>query len=121
MKQDFTAVNFSTLGGNPDGGTVHGLGLTINWQRGPLVFLPGEAPRANGCFVETLLQAALQRLQYYQGTRFQCQENAEAIRHLQGALTELNSRTQRRQDQGVAGTHVPDLVTGDANPAGPVG
>lgn len=127
MRQDFTAINH-TLAGNPDGGTVHGLGLTINWQRGPLEVSHGEAPRANGCFVETVIEAARQRLEYYQGTRFQCLENSLALCRLDDALQQLQGRTRRRQGQGVEGTQSPDLIDhtppvlhDNTNPTGPVG
>lgn len=88
----------------PDGGYTEGVGLALRWQRGPLG--RGEHRKEpNGCFVETVIEAARGRLLHYQGTQFACSENAEAIGHLEAALRVLNQRTMRREIQGVEGTH----------------
>ena len=95
--------------GAPDGGEYESLGLNIRWQRGPLK-PPGETEMMppNGAFPETVIEAALRRLKFYQTTRFLCKENEEAIDHLEKALACLNDRTARRQAAGKLGTHKPD-------------
>ena len=90
------------------GGYVRGLGLSIDWQDGPL--RTGDMPLApTGAFVETVIEAARQRLEFYQTTTgcFKCQENAIAIMKLEEALLWLNKRTQDREKRGVEGTHTP--------------
>lgn len=92
--------------GNPRGGWTEGVGLSIDWQDGPLVDpVTGDRRDPNGAFVETVIRAAIGRLEHYQSLRFACEENAEAIRHLDAALAALASRTARREAQGVEGTH----------------
>jgi len=105
MTDDFDAVN-NDENGNPAGGMVGGVGLQINWQNGPLG--RGEDRKEpSGAFVETVIAAALQRIQYYQKSRFGCHENAMAITKLEEALHWLNARTQERENREVEGTHQP--------------
>ena len=90
--------------GNPAGGIVDGVGVHITWQDGPLG--KGEERREpNGAFVETVIAAALQRIQFYQSGRFACRENALAITKLEEALLWLDKRTRDREARGVEGTH----------------
>lgn len=93
--------------GNPAGGSVTGTGLNISWQRGPLG--RGEDRQLpNGAFVETVISAAVQRIQYYQTTssgKFACRENAIAITKLEEALLWLDKRTRDREARSVEGTH----------------
>lgn len=90
----------------PAGGYVDGIGISINWQDGPLG-APDDPNRMdpNGAFVEDVIRIALARLEFYQIGQFQCSENAEAIEYLRGALQALNHRTERRTKAGVEGTH----------------
>jgi hypothetical protein len=90
--------------GAPRGGRTAGLGLLIHWQNGPLGRGPDRQP-PNGAFVETVIQAAIGRLQHYQGTRFACRENARAITSLEEALAWLHVRTGDREARQVEGTH----------------
>jgi hypothetical protein len=90
--------------GRPAGGSVRGVGLSIDWQNGPLG-RDEERIAPNGAFVETVIEAALQRIEHYQTLQFKCRENALAITKLEEALHWLNARTQRREAQGVEGTH----------------
>ncbi len=107
MLDAFTAVNYDDHGGNPAGGYVRGTGLEVRWQEGPLG--RGEdRQEPNGAFVETVIAAAKQRIEYYQRAangRFACEENEAAIQHLDVALEFLNQRTQQREARGVEGTH----------------
>ena len=93
--------------GLPAGGHVRGIGLSIDWQNGPLS-VDGERKAPNGAFVETVLEAALQRIKHYQELKFACSENADAIVHITAALVALRSRTARREAQGIEGTWAKD-------------
>ena len=89
--------------GNPTGGTTFGPGFAIGWQNGPLG--RGEDRKAqNGAFVEDVITAAIDRIEYYQQSRFSCQENAAALDHLRAAALALQFRTQKREDRKVEGT-----------------
>jgi hypothetical protein len=111
MVQTFTAENWLTPEGTPNGGYVNMFvgsdereALWIRWQEGPLV-VDGVRHEPNGCFVETVIEAAVQRIEHYQNdTPFRCVENAEALGHLSAALQALRDRTARRQARGVEGT-----------------
>ena len=93
--------------GNPTGGSVDSVGLTVHWQDGPL----GRSPAApNGAFVEDLIEAARQRLAFYQQAasgKFACRENALAITKLEEAAMWLQARRAAREARGVQGTHQP--------------
>lgn len=90
--------------GKPAGGITSSIGLAIAWQDGPLG-RGEERQEPNGAFVETVIKAALGRLQFYQQTEFACDENAQAMAHLNNALGHLERRSQQREDRGVEGTH----------------
>lgn len=92
---------------NPTGGLVRGTGLKIEWQDGPLG--RGEdRQEPNGAFVETVISAAKQRLEFYQeanNRKFACRENALAITKLEEALHWLEHRTKDREARQVEGEH----------------
>ena len=92
--------------GNPKGGTTTGIGYLIAWQPGPLGQV-GTAARKKptGAFVEDVIRAARSRLAWYQSSKFACDENAEAIKHLNRALDALAARTKRRIIARTEGTH----------------
>lgn len=93
--------------GNPSGGTVLGVGLNIRWQDGPLG-RDVDRKEPNGAFVETVLSAVLQRIEFYQtasGGKFKCRENAIAITKIEEALLWLDNRTRDREVRQVEGTH----------------
>lgn len=93
--------------GNPTGGFVRGIGMSIDWQNGPLG-RDEDRQVPNGAFVETVIEAARQRIEFYQKAsngRFACRENAIAITKLEEALLWLNKRTQDREARQVEGTH----------------
>lgn len=90
--------------GNPVGGYSHGCGFTITWQAGPLG--RGEHRKEpNGAFVEDIIAAAANRLQYYQNSKFASTYNRDALLALQAALTSLKERTEEREHREVEGTH----------------
>lgn len=102
--QPHSHIQTSDFEGRPAGGSVSGVGLQITWQNGPLG--SGEDRKdPNGCFVETVLAVAVERLEFYQDSPFRCRENALAITKIEEALHWLNSRTARRVAAGVEGTH----------------
>lgn len=90
--------------GRPAGGVTTAAGLCIVWQNGPLG-RGTERREPNGAFVETVIEAAKSRLEFYQGSPFKCEENQTALNYLNEALKALRSRTTRREQQGVEGTH----------------
>jgi hypothetical protein len=104
MKQGFRASNKLDGNGIPAGGCVHGTGLAIHWQNGALS-VDGERKEPNGAFVEDVIDAAIQRIQHYQETRFATEDNATAIHHLTLANEALGHRTWEREQRGVEGTH----------------
>ena len=91
--------------GIPAGGTSTGMGIDIRWQNGPLAHASGKRSEPNGAFVEGVIDAAIQRLQAYQETKFKCRENALAITKLEEAMHWLAHRTNDRTERGVEGTH----------------
>lgn len=103
MLQEFEAEN-NLVKGKPAGGHVTGEGLSILWQKGPLG-RGKDRKEPNGTFVETVIAAALQRLEFYQDSGFGCSENASAIHNLKSAIGVLEFRTQQREGAGVEGTH----------------
>ena len=74
------------------GGTTSGCGFHIDWQVGPIP----EGGRANGAFVEDIIKAAIDRIEFYQKTRFACGRNKSTLRHL---CLALESQEARMQDQ----------------------
>lgn len=108
MLQPFLNVSNDTdANGNPSGGICDAIGMTITWQNGPLG--RGEDRKVpNGAFVETVIAAAKQRLEFYQTAndgKFSCVANAMAIAHLADALRVLDERTKEREARQVEGTH----------------
>ena len=105
---------FTTDGdGNPTGGRtkmdVHvgevGQGLhepviDIHWQDG----IVGDNGQ-NGAFIEDVLEAARQRLQFFQTSKFRCRENAIALTHIETALAWLDFRTRARLIENVENTY----------------
>lgn len=105
--KEFTVANKDDLYGNPAGGFVHGVGIEIHWQNGPLG-RGNDRIAPNGAFVETVISAVIQRIEYYQTAtdgKFKCRENALAITKLEEALLWLNKRTIDRENRQVEGTH----------------
>jgi hypothetical protein len=105
MRQGFTASNPVDINNNPTGGTVNGTGFTISWQNGQLG-RDGDRQAPNGAFVEDIIDAARQRIQFYQDAnnkKFACKENAMAITKLEEALLWLDKRTQDRERRKVEG------------------
>lgn len=105
MKSGFFSEHWSDAQGRPAGGMTSGRGFTISWQNGPL----GrglERRQPNGAFVEDIIDAVRERIEFYQKSEFACMDNEMAIRHLEAALAVLDERTKRREERAVEGTHV---------------
>ena len=103
-KQVIGFSNDYDLDGNPTGGYVSGTGISITWQNGPLG-RGVDRIEPNGAFVEGVIAAALDRLQYYQSSKFKCRENALAITKLEEAIHWCQHRTADREARDVEGTH----------------
>lgn len=111
MKQNITAKNNIDTNGNPTGGTTVGVGIRIDWQNGPLG-RGADRIEPNGAFVEGVIAAAIDRLAFFQKSKFACRENAIALTHLETALLWLEKRTAEREAQEVEGTHTPHVPAG---------
>lgn len=105
MQQGFFSQHWTDPGNQaPAGGVTSGRGFTISWQNGPLG--RGDTRREpNGAFVEDIIAAAGERIEFYQAGKFNCAENAKALGHLREALQALESRTASREARAVEGTH----------------
>lgn len=104
MQQQFISNQFSDVEGNPAGGTTYGPGFSIGWQNGPLN-RGGDRTEPNGAFVETIIAAVVDRLEFYQRSKFVSNYNAAALDHLNAALSTLHGRTAEREARAVEGTH----------------
>lgn len=108
MEQKLQIKNCLDENLNPAGGSVFGTGIDIQWQNGRLVPMSPNSDRRNppnGAFVEDVIDACIRRIEFYQHTKFNCEENQNALEYLRGALAQLESRTARRKAQGVEGSH----------------
>jgi hypothetical protein len=98
--------NYTDDAGNPSGGYAHGPGLCVAFQDGPRgKNADGQLEPANGAFVEDLLAAAVQRLEFFQASKFAHPDNAAAIASITDAINSLNNRAKARADRGVLGSN----------------
>jgi hypothetical protein len=104
MNQPIHSEHRTDENGNPAGGSTTGVGIQIEWQNGPLG-RGGDRKEPNGAFVEGVIKAAIDRLEWYNSGSFRCRENSLAITHLEEALHWCNHRTAAREERGVEGTH----------------
>lgn len=101
MRQPITIRNSLDELGRPAGGSADNEGsVYIAWQDGPV-----QDGKPNGAFVEDIIEIAQRRLEFYQMTQFACDENASAIRYLQGARDTLAARFARREAAGTANSY----------------
>jgi len=98
-----TITNDTDADGNPAGGGVSGTGITIIWQNGPVDREAKEYP--DGAFIEDVVHAIILRLEFYQNSKFVCDENAEALDHMRLALSAMLKRRDDRLERGVLGKH----------------
>jgi hypothetical protein len=104
MRSKINSIHFNDENDNPAGGTTFGNGFAIGWQNGPLG-RGDDRKEPNGAFVEDIIEAAADRIRYYQESKFACERNANALNHLESALEELHARTADREARDVEGTH----------------
>ena len=105
MLQDIVGKHEVDENGMPAGGMTTGVGIGICWQNGPLG-RGKDRKEPNGAFVEGVIAAAIDRIQWYNSTKFKCRENSLAITKLEEALLWLQWRTIQREKRNVEGTHV---------------
>lgn len=114
------AVNALDDNENPTGGHVI-LGvetptgeipvLSIEWQNGPRgtgETNPDGSPvlaAPNGAFVEDVLWAALQRLEFFNQSKYRDRANSLAITKIEEALQALKNRQLERSYRNVEGKH----------------
>ena len=85
--------------------------ISISWQDGPRG--TGEtnadgSPKLddpNGAFVEDVLWAALQRLEFFNESKYRDRANSLAITHIEQALQALKDRQLERSFRNVEGKH----------------
>lgn len=110
------ATNKVDENGNPTGGevtlavvreegTLH-TPLNIQWQNGPRGQEgTDELLPPNGAFVEDVLWAALQRLEFFNEGKYRDRANSLAITKIEEALQALKNRQLERSYRGVEGKH----------------
>ena len=104
MRTKIQSHHWNDTEGRPAGGATYGNGFAISWQNGPLG--RGEDRKEpNGAFVEDIIAAAKDRLEYYQKSQFACEANRQALDALAQALFVLRQRTEEREQRRVEGTH----------------
>jgi len=86
------------------GATEHAV-LHIEWQNGPRGLPNGKLAEPNGAFVEDVLWAALQRLEFFNESKYRDRANSQAITHIESALQVLKDRQLERTYRGVEGKH----------------
>jgi len=74
-----------------------------------IVFQRGAVPEAgiNGCRIEDVIEVLQEKLLDHQGRSLACEENAQALFHLEAAREALLQRRRRREQQGVLNKPVP--------------
>ena len=95
--------NNTDANGNPSGGRAEGMGIDITWQDGPVNRDNNEVP--NGAFVEDVLLVCIQRLEFYQESKFACDSNLDALHFVHEAIRRLMERRDDRRKRGVEGKH----------------
>ena len=60
---------------------------------------------ATGAFVEDVVDAVINRMEFYQSSKFACDENSEALQALRVAWNCMMERRRDRDQRGVLGKH----------------
>lgn len=106
VQENIEAENKFDADGNPSGGAVAGNGLDVSWQQGPRGQPDtDELLPPNGAFVEDVLWAALQRLEFFNESKYRDRANSIAITHIEQALQALKDRQIERSYRNVEGKH----------------
>ena len=95
IDQDVHSRHHTDNTGTPAWGYAEGLGILIRWQNGTVV-VDGVAQEPNGAFVEGVVRSAIARLEYYQAIGLSSADTAEALDHLNAALTALDADATAR-------------------------
>lgn len=91
--------------GVEEGGTERAA-LHIEWQNGPRGQKDtDELLPPNGAFVEDVIWAALQRIEFFNTSKYRARANSIAAHHLEQALQALKDRQLERTYRGVEGKH----------------
>jgi hypothetical protein len=99
--------HYTTQEGAPDGGVAHGYWFTLCWQRGPLRNPDGTTNEPNGAFLVDVINAVLDRLEFYKRINATHLYDDRAIELVGRAVEVLRSRIARRDRAGTLGTHIP--------------
>lgn len=109
------ALNVTDEAGNPTAGQVQLITgapdsdntevLRIIWQSAPRGKADGTLAAPNGAFIEDVLWAALQRLEFFQDSKYRDRGNALAITKIEEALQALKNRQLERSYRNVEGKH----------------
>ena len=115
INERLKAHNYVDVDNNPTGGRVMLLNepayseddelIKIQWQDGPRKREDGSLKPANGAFVEDVIWAALQRLEFFNEGKYRDRANSIAITHLEQALQALKDRQLERSFRGVEGEY----------------
>lgn len=79
--------------------------LVVNWQDGARGQADGSLADPNGAFVEDVLWAALQRLEFFNESKYRDRANSLAITHIEQALQALKDRQLERSHRNVEGKY----------------
>ena len=102
----FHATNVVDEDDNPIGGIVESTGLKVEWQNGPRGQEgTDELAAPNGAFVEDVLYAAMQRLEFFNKSKYSDRANSIAITKIQEAMQAMKHRSIERSYRGVEGKH----------------
>jgi len=102
----FDASNVVDEDYNPTGGSVKSTGVDIRWQNGPRGQEgTDELAAPNGAFVEDVLYAAMQRLEFFNKSKYYDRGNSIAITKIQEAMQAMKHRSVERSARGVEGKH----------------
>lgn len=93
-----TGTNVSV--NNPGNVLADESAVNILFQNGPI-----PETGVNGITQEVLLEIVADRLRSFQAGPFACRENALALTKIEEAQMWLHSRTMKRMQRGVEGTH----------------
>lgn len=79
-----------------------------------IIFQRGAVPSlgVNGCRIEDVIEVLQERILDHQGRSLACEENAEALMHLEAAREALLKRRRRRESRGLLNTDREDPMRG---------
>lgn len=103
-KKDIRNEFITNEEGNPSGGTSDSVGISIQWQNGPLAVTENGLEQ-NGAIVEDLILIAIDRINFYNNSKFRCRENSLAVTKLEEAVQWLHSRLNRREEEGTENSY----------------